>query len=393
MKRVSLPILALLACVTAVQAQDSSTSLLGSSHQGASRILVVGGIDNTTDSHGTHHGLTSAEVYDQKTHSFISTGSMNEGRVGQAATLLEDGQVLVTGGDGGGANVPVASAEVYDPNTGIFTPAGSMTTARVGHTAVLLSDRRVLVAGGQDSTFTNQNTAELFDPASGTFSPTANMTSARTGHTATLLHNGKVLLAGGESESGLLSTAELYDPATGIFSPTGSMSIPRLFATATLLDDGRVLIAGGGTQTSTCSGCSVASAEIYDPHSGNFRTVGSMGFPRRGHVAARLKNHNVLVAGGIDDDLPDPQRFLRSAEVFDTRNLKFSPTSNMKEPRFDHSASVLLGGNVLIIGGFIDGFTITDTAEIFVEHKGSFVATGNMTDARAEHTSTGLSTH
>jgi hypothetical protein len=325
--------------------------------------------------------------------SFISTGSMSEGRVGAQATLLKNGQVLVTGGDGAETDRPVASAELYDPHTGAFSPRGSMTVARVGHTAVLLSSGLVLVAGGQDSTFTNLNTAELFDPATGSFSATANMSVARTGHTATLLHNGKVLVAGGENGNGLASTAELYDPATDTFSPTGNMSVPRLFATATLLDNRKVLIAGGGSQVGTCSGCSVASAEVYYPASGKFRRVGSMGFARRGHIAVLLRNHNVLFAGGIDDGLPDPERFLRSAEIFDTENLNFFPTSKMMSRRFNHSASLLRDGGVLITGGFIGGSTITDAAEIFDPHEGSFGATGTMTDARAEHTSTGLTRH
>jgi large repetitive protein len=354
------------------------------------RVLIVGGIDNTINAAGNHPGLASSELYEERTQLFVSTGPMSEGRTGHQPTLLRDGYVLVTGGDGAETDHPVASAELYDPHAGAFSPTESMEVARVGHTAVLLKTGRVLVAGGQDSTFTNLSTAELFDPASGTFSPTANMNDARTGHTATLLDCGKVLLAGGENAIGLLSSAELYDPAAGTFSPTGNLSVPRLFATATFLDTGKVLIAGGGSLVDDCSGCSVASAEIYDPGSGEFSAVSSMGFARRGHVAVLLKNHNVLLAGGIDDGLPDPERFLSSAELFDVRNLNFSPTSSMISPRFDHAASLLRDGNVLITGGFIGATAITDTAELFDPLKGSFVTTGTMTDARAEHTSTGL---
>jgi hypothetical protein len=361
-----------------------------SDDKGRKRILIVGGIDNTINSAGNHPGLFSAEVYDEKTESFVSTGSMSEGRVGHQATALKDGQILITGGDGAETDHPVASSELYDPDSGVFTNTGSMETARVGHTAILLKNGLVLVAGGQDSTFTGVNTAELFDPSSGTFVPTGNMNDTRTGQTATRLDNGKVLIAGGESNDALLSSAELYDPATGTFSPTGNMSIPRLFATANLLDNGKVLITGGGSVVGNCFGCSVASAEIYDPRSGEFSAVGSMGSSRRGHVAVLLKNRSVLVAGGIDDQLPDPERFLSSAEVFNVYSLKFSPVSNMMSPRFDHAASLLRDGRVLITGGFIDGVDITNAAELFDPRTGSFAVTGTMTDARTEHTSTGL---
>ena len=56
----------------------------------------------------------------------------------------------------------------------------------------------------------------------------------------------------------------MYDPATGNFSPIGSMGPRRSGHTATLLNDGRVLIAGGediGSQ----GGVRVTSAVLYQP--------------------------------------------------------------------------------------------------------------------------------
>jgi hypothetical protein len=79
------------------------------------------------------------------------------------------------------------------------------------------------------------------------------MAEARTYHTATLLPSGKVLVAGGDENS----TAEVYDPATASFSTIGGMEIGRSGHTATLLPNGSVLVVGGGIFAG------LASAELY----------------------------------------------------------------------------------------------------------------------------------
>ncbi len=110
------------------------------------RVLVTGG-RSPQDS-----VYTAAEMYDPATGKFSSAGSMNDGRQQHTATLLKDGRVFIAGGywsDGQNWLVE-SSTEVYDPTTGIFSPTGSMGAPRDGHTATLLDDGRVLIAGGED---------------------------------------------------------------------------------------------------------------------------------------------------------------------------------------------------------------------------------------------------
>jgi hypothetical protein len=76
---------------------------------------------------------------------------MLEGRQQQTATLLLDGRVFIAGGywQDGQKSRDLSSTEMYDPRTGRFSAIGSMGARRDGHTATLLNDGRVLIVGGE----------------------------------------------------------------------------------------------------------------------------------------------------------------------------------------------------------------------------------------------------
>lgn len=196
-------------------------------------VLVVGGMENNF--------LAGAELYAPATDSWSSAGVMAaRGHFAHTATLLPSGKVLVAGGAGGGRPYwTLASADLYDPGTHSWSPAASMATARSGHTATLLDNGEVLVTGGGTGSVAGAS-AELYDPGTDRWSAAASMATARTGHTATLLPNGTVLVAGGG-----VASAELYDPATDSWSAAATMATVRTGHTATLLHGGQVLVAGG----------------------------------------------------------------------------------------------------------------------------------------------------
>jgi hypothetical protein len=127
-------------------------------------------------------------------------------RYEHTATLLQNGKVLIAGGDDGTAPVGTRSAELFDPVSGMFTNTGLMNVGRYSHRATLLKNGKVLVTGGS-SGITTLNSAELFDPFTGTWTPTEPVPVSVNGHTATLLPNGKVLLAGGVSFTGVTNGA------------------------------------------------------------------------------------------------------------------------------------------------------------------------------------------
>jgi hypothetical protein len=345
------------------------------------RVLVAGGYIDV------EVALASAEVYDPSADAFSATGSMVDARGLHTATRLADGRVLIAGGGPAswvGNTLPyLASAELYDPATGTFSPTGPMAMPREDHTATLLEDGRVLIVGGNDVGAHTTLTAELYDPSTGGFTATGSLGTARGFHTATRLPDGRVLIAGGDvaawSDSGpFLASAEIYDPTTGTFSSTGPMAEGRSHHAATLLPDGRVLVSGG--VTSGGDSISLASAELFDPATGTFTPTGPMTDGRVYHTATVLSDGRVLVTGGCPFGRVygnNPQ-FLRSAELYDPATGTFTSTGSMTDGRTWAEAILLADDRVLITGGAGDGATSSlATAEIFDPTTGTFSPAGS----------------
>jgi hypothetical protein len=152
----------------------------------AGKILLLGGGGPTN----------SAEVIDLNAGASAAwrvVAPMSVARRQTTATLLANGQVLVTGGtNAGGFNtVPtsaaVMAAELWDPVTEQWTKMARMSHFRLYHsTALLLPDARVLVVGsGQPAAtgLTSDYTAEIYLPpylfqANGTLATRPSIVSA-----------------------------------------------------------------------------------------------------------------------------------------------------------------------------------------------------------------------
>jgi hypothetical protein len=197
-----------------------------------------------------------------------------------------------------------------------------------------------------------------------------------------LLADGRVLIAGGRDDEPV-ATAELYDPATGKFSSVGSMSHARMFHTATLLQDGTVLIAGS---------IGDSSAELYDPSTGTFTPAGSMTSVNGDHVATRLADGRVLVAGGGESGGITYPR----ADIYDPTTGTFSPTGSMLN---DCNCSGGLGsvtGAPLLPDGRVlvpdvrptESSSLTGSAELYDPATGTFGQAGDMSRYRVGMTVT-----
>jgi hypothetical protein len=268
--------------------------------------------------------------------------------------------------------------------------SGNMVVPRFGHSSTLLQDGRVLIAGGQskaeDSIFPNQSTylssLEIFDPVTETFTlSNATLTSPRSNQAAVLMGNGQVLFIGG----GASADMETYDPVTDvctwrntiggillsgtiaydignnqvliygrnnvwlteaiIINTSSWTELPISFYTplytavsqaSCILQDGRIMVSGGspvGPPNFDPDGAAIFTAgvsqnviSIFDPATQQFTVVGHMLQARTGHTMLDLGNGTVEIYGGYLDTpgvqtgsvtfIPGPVTPLSSVEIF-----------------------------------------------------------------------------
>jgi hypothetical protein len=444
-------------------------------------VLVAGGFNNCDDDFCSD--TRTAELYNPATGKWASTGSMHAAREQFGATLVKNGQVLVEGGlnEGGfsGVSARYSSAELYNPATGTWSLTASMAVKRVGQTATLLRNGWVLVAGGGTAT------AEIYEPQRALWVSPGAMSTIRTDAAAALLPDGHVLVTGGDGpdgqpqasaeeflagpgplvtiapgtvafggqQVGTVSKAQSYrvtnvgsanlvvsgtavtgknpgdfrvrtscgtapvppggtctvrvrfvpttislrtataavsdnaplspqGPAvTGYgagpdsFVPVGSMTTPREHFTATLLKNGQVLMAGGQTVT----GGPLASAELYNPATRSFSATGSLSTARSYPAATLLKNGQVLVTGGTGVNFAATA----VAELYNPATGTWRNTTPTKQAGYAETSTLLTGGDVLVTG-----FGGASNAEVYNPAKATWTDTGPMTGTGAFSTAT-----
>ncbi len=313
---------------------------------------------------GPSNAPPSAELYDPSTGTFTPTGAPNT--CGNVATLLADGRVLIIGRGLGYHSASGGSSGLYDTSKGTVTATGN-ATAPYGCSAALLNNGKVLLVDDPPPYGTSE-TAQLYDPDTGTFVPTgayASIDMARFDkdlipsyggwdcRPATLLQDGRVLVAGGIA-------AEIYDPATNTFSLTGTLTalpngIMRTFpptwidpSKTVLLLNGTVLFTGGDDDSGP-----EASAWLYDPATGTFSDTGNMATRRADHTVTLLPDGTVLAAGSfhVCGYLGPNTGAFAGTELYDPAGRVFTSLPDMIVPRFNHAATLLTDGRVLITGG------------------------------------------
>ncbi len=343
------------------------------------KVLVAGGCTEPEPTGACTKATATADLYDPDLRSWSATASMTRPRIGQLATLLPDGDVLVAGGC---SESPCSSqqdaaaartAELYHPKTRTWTSTGSMPSSlgRDDATIIGLPVRPPRVCGancGKVLVVGSRSATELYDPSRGAWAPTAAPENTRSFPAAVVLHGGKVLVAGSVQAEGVgASPAELYDPSTAMWTATGNAEpSPQLGETATLVPDGRVLAVTAQFPEGPSKG-----DELYDPTAlpdpanpsvkGGAWTIATPALTGRrfGNTATLLRDGTVLIVGGNDAD--GGFRPLATAELYNARTTRWDAAATMAggrgldslhqvgRPAF--TATLLNNGTVLVVGG------------------------------------------
>jgi hypothetical protein len=314
----------------------------------------------------------------------------------------------------GGVEQSLAEVDVYDVETKSIGEPMSPIKGRAYHTATQLANGDVVFIGGitrqadVGGLVTNEyrNDAEYFQASSQDFRPIeGTMSVARSQHTATYLvftqnaESGaalieKIMVAGGRDDKNILGSVEFYDHNAKVFmkivdasqndivmaSPRYGHVAERVVVSSTPDSDDpsmvrntiRIVMAGGFRCIDKCTGSTDCcgstggyadlkssvpnSIEVFNPHlppAGNFTSTATMNYGRSLMTVSEIPERKLLIAGGMAYKDGKP---LVEAEVlaFDEKGVLAKPAktgNNMADARYSHTATVLMSGMILIVGG------------------------------------------
>jgi len=294
------------------------------------------------------------------------------------ACLLPGASVAIVAGIGVNEE-PLSTIERFDPSTRAFrTLPIRLPRPTFNHVLVPLDEFRFLLIGGE-TTFSEPAHRQilLIDFAEPSLTEIGLMTYARRRHRAVPLPERRVLIVGGEDDTRAPdhSTIEVFDVNDGTSRIVAHLPVYLQDFTLTPVPLG-FLIAGGQ------DGKRRASPDVFllGPDLETVTTLKPMSHPRYDHTATLLDNGRVVVAGGFGSNGRS------SAAVEILNNPVGGPTraSPMLRPRAFHCAAALEGARLLVTGG-AGGSSVEDEAEVFDFSANRWFSGGRLADSRNNH--------
>lgn len=294
-------------------------------------IMVAGGYTETDPG-----GTIVTELFNTTTQRWEYGPPMNKGRAYHHLVRMNDGSIMAIGG------FAERTCEILDLNDWTWSYTDSVNVKKYwwGRTSTLMEDGNILITGGAnfDSSFAS---CEIYDVDSGKWRLTGKLKTSRERHIATLLNDGRILVTGGRTHNQspfvYQKSCEIFDPVTEIWSYVDSMEYPRIDHSATLLPDGRMLVVGG--EQTIC--------EIYNPTTNQWSEAGSVEFAFGYNNAFKLSNNKYLLLIQYDGTIRGQEGWeLFSLESFESIGYsKFDrKILTMKSAKINDNSVIVMGG-------------------------------------------------
>lgn len=325
-----------------------------------------------------------------KNNEFVRVGNMNVARAGHAATLLADGNVLITGGYSSINKSSITkTAEIYNVTTKKFTKISNMNYPRFSHNTILLPNRKVLILGGEQD---KKLPAEMYDPRTMEFKIVETSVDCSNAYSSVLLKDNKILINGFVNSKPSFNFISLYDTKSNSCRLINKTKSSDPLGQAFLLSNGKIAFFKAISQHfsiydlksnsfkdkrlfNKCDAdgfiqlqqnklfgiCNINDNESYgevcNPITNICNIKGKMinaKTPLGGVRITLLQDGNILITGGKQGLRPFNDRVTNKSEIYDPIKGKSLKSSKMSKPRKGHSSTLLNDGSVLIVGGVKD---------------------------------------
>lgn len=265
-------------------------------------VLLVGGQDGASPGSFTNAIPWVKRFSPQNTWSQQSNMLLPQGRWYPGLARLADGKFLIMGGGTAPSAVRTNTCEIYTPASQSWAFTDTMNSALEFPPSALLFDGRVLRTWGVRP--------ELYSVALGQWNQEAPFVSASRGfpghsdHSLIVLADGRAVAIGvSQLNQPTAAMTEYFNPTTSTWSTGTSPSLVRMQAEVVALPDGRVFVGGGDAETHAGSEPNVLGVvrrtDLFDPMSGAWRRVGNMSWYREYHAVTLLvPDGRVLTTGG-----------------------------------------------------------------------------------------------
>jgi Domain of unknown function (DUF1929) len=294
------------------------------------RLFAAGGNLNSA-----LEGFKETHVYNPGNNRWSVEGTMRVARWYPSVTTTNSGEVLITGGlsDPPQGGLPTDRPEVRATNGSLRVLNGAASTTASNRFYGWLRQApngKVAYLGPEP------NLRYLDVNGNGAWSNIGNRDGQSRGYGSFAMYApGKVLISGG---GGFNNSAVVVNLNTGNSAPTSPMAFQRRQHNLTILADGQVLATGGyenSDQFLVDVNKGVYPAEVWNPTTGQWKTLASMERTRQYHSTALLLPDGRLLSagGGICGDCQRDSYLQKNAEIFSPPYLFKKDGSNQLAAR------------------------------------------------------------